>query len=118
MLSKYNQKIKLVIKLNVSFETIKKRITGRVICKKCGTTYNIFFNPPDKDANCCNKDNLEKRGDDTVEVASKRFETYQKTTEPVLNFYKKTGLLKEVDGESPLSDIYKEISGIISLIEA
>jgi len=118
LLTQYNQKISLAIKLKVGFETIKKRITGRVVCKKCGNTYNIFFNPPNPNSHCCKKDLLEKREDDTLEVATKRFDTYQKKTEPVLEFYKKLGLLKEVNGESPIDEICKEISGIISLIEA
>ena len=118
LLKKYNQKIHVVIKLEVSFDVIQKRISGRVICKNCGKTYNTFFNPPDPKSECCKTDLLQKRDDDTIEVATKRFETYQKTTEPILSFYEKLGLLKKVNGQSPLGEIYKEISRILSLIEA
>jgi len=61
---------------------------------------------------------LTKREDDNVDVAIKRFNTYEKETEPVLDFYKKKKLLKEVNGKTSIDQIYKEISDIIALIEA
>ena len=117
LLNKYNQKIDLVLKLSVSLEIIKKRISGRSICSLCGKIYNDYFNPPPKDTDCCSSKFLQKRGDDTLEVATKRFQTYEIATEPLLDFYKKLNLLKEVNGERPIDQIYKEISEIMSLIE-
>ena len=90
LLKKYNQKISLVLKLSVSLETIKKRISERR--------------------------NLEKRLDDNEEIAVKRYQTYEKSTEPVIEFYKKLNLLKVVDGERSIDQINKEISDIIALI--
>ena len=90
LLSKYDQKIDLVLKLSVSLETIKKRISERRT--------------------------LEKRADDSEEIAIKRYKTYEKSTEPVIDFYKKLNLLKVVDGESSIDQINKEISDIIRLI--
>jgi Adenylate kinase and related kinases len=90
LLKKYNQKISLVLKLSVSLETIKKRISERR--------------------------NLEKRSDDNEEIAVKRYQTYEKSTEPVIEFYKKLNLLKVVDGERSIDQINKEISDIIALI--
>ena len=78
------------MKLSVKLETIKKRISERR--------------------------NLEKRSDDSEEIAIKRYETYEKSTEPVIEYYKKLNLLKVVDGERPIDQINKEISDIISLI--
>ena len=90
LLSKYNQKIDLVLKLVVSLETIKKRILERR--------------------------NLERRIDDIEEIAIKRYQTYEKSTEPVIEYYKKLNLLKVIDGERSIDQINKEISDIISLI--
>ena len=118
LLSKYNQKIDLVLKLAVSLETIKKRISGRSVCSLCGKIYNEFFNPAPLNTNCCSPKFLQKRGDDTLEVATKRFETYELSTEPLIDFYRKLDLLKVVNGESPIDQIYKEISAIMSVIEA
>ena len=90
LLKEYGQKIDLVLKLSVSLEIIKKRISERR--------------------------SLEKREDDNEDIAVKRFKTYEKTTEPVIEYYKKLNLLKVIDGERPIDQINKEISDIISLI--
>ena len=90
LLKKYMQKIDIVLKLSVSLKTIKKRISER--------------------------HGLEKRSDDNEEIAIRRFETYEKSTEPLINYYKKLNLLKVVDGERPIDQINNEISDIISLI--
>ena len=117
LLAKYNQKINVVLSLSVPLETIKKRISGRSFCSACGKIYNEYFNPPPKNSNCCSDKFLQKRADDTPEVATKRFKTYEETTKPLLDFYKKLDLLKVVNGESSLEQIYKEISEIMSVIE-
>ena len=117
LLKKHNQKIDLVLKLSVKIETVKKRISGRSVCSICGKIYNKYFNPPPKNSDCCASKFLQKRGDDTLEVATKRFVTYEKSTEPLLEYYQKLGLLKVIDGESPIDQIYKEIADIMSLIE-
>ena len=117
LLSKYGQKIDLVLKLSVSLETIKKRISGRSVCSLCGKIYNEYFNPAPVNTDCCSSKFLQKRGDDTLIVATKRFETYEKSTEPLIEFYKQLNLLKVVNGESPITQIYKEISDIMSVIE-
>ena len=90
LLKKYNQKINLVLKLSVSLETIKRRISERR--------------------------NLEKRADDNEEIAIKRYQTYEKSTEPVIEYYKKLNLLKVINGERSIDQINKEISDIIALI--
>ena len=90
LLKKYKQKIDLVLKLSVSLETVKKRISERKA--------------------------LEKRLDDNEEIAIKRYQTYEKSTEPVIEYYKKMNLLKAIDGERPIDQINKEISDIIALI--
>ena len=90
LLNKYDQKIDLVLKLSVSLETIKKRILQR--------------------------QTIENREDDSEEIAVKRYQTYEKSTEPVIEYYKKLNLLKAIDGERAIDQINKEISDIISLI--
>jgi adenylate kinase len=118
LLLKYEQKIDLVIRLKVSLNVIKKRITGRVVCSKCGKIYNKFFNPAEVDQKCCKKDFLKKRDDDNVDVAIKRYETYEKSTEPVLDYYNKMNLVKDVNGEAKIEVIYSEIISFLNIIEA
>ena len=117
VLNKYNQKIDVVLKLTVSQNIIKKRISGRSVCSMCGKIYNEFFNPAPLNAECCASKYLQKRGDDTIDIAIKRFDTYENETKPILNFYSKMNLLKEVNGESKIDQIYDEISEIIDSIE-
>tara|TARA_B100001248_G_scaffold252334_1_gene228411 strand:- start:419 stop:985 length:567 start_codon:yes stop_codon:yes gene_type:complete len=90
LLNKYDQKIDIVLKLSVSLETIKKRIFERKT--------------------------LEKRADDSEEIALKRYKTYEKNINPVIDFYRKTNLLKVVNGETSITKISDEISGLIEAI--
>ena len=113
LLKKYNQKINLVLKLSVSLDVIKKRISGRSICSICGKIYNEFFNPAPLNSNCCASKFLQKRSDDTLDIGVKRFETYEKNTTPLIEFYKDLKLLKVVNGERKITEINAEISDII-----
>jgi adenylate kinase len=117
LLIKYNQKIDIVISLKVSLDVIKKRITGRIICSKCGKTYNKFYNPPLKDEACCKKEFLQTRDDDNIDVATKRFKTYEESTEPVLRYYKKMNIAKDINGETDIEGIYSKINAYLSVIE-
>ncbi len=91
LLKQSNQKINLVLNLSVSLETIKKRISERQY--------------------------QEKRSDDNEETAIKRFKTYEKTTKPLIEYYKNSNLLKEVNGESTINEINIKISGLIDSIK-
>ena len=117
LLIKYGQKVDLVISLKVSLDVIKKRITGRIVCSKCGNIYNEYYNPPKENHECCQKKFLTKRDDDNLEVAIKRFKTYEESTKPVLDFYNKINLVKDVNGEANIDAIYGKISDFLSVIE-
>ena len=113
LLKKFNKKIDLVLKLSVSIDILKKRITGRSICSICGKIYNEFFNPAPINANCCSSKYLQKRSDDTLDIAISRYENYEKNIKPVTDFYKETKLLKMVNGETSIMAITKQISDLI-----
>ena len=117
LLKKYNQKINLVLKLSVSLDVIKKRISGRSICSICGKIYNEFFNPAPINAECCASKFLQKRSDDTLGIAVTRYQTYEKNIKPVIDFYKQSNLLKVVNGETPITEINNEISDLIDSIK-
>ena len=91
LLKKYKQKIDIVLKLSVSLKTVIKRILERQF--------------------------QEKRSDDNEETAIKRFKNYEKSSEPVIDYYKKSNLLKVVNGEAGISEINSEISGLINAIK-
>ena len=117
LLKKYNKKLDLVLKLSVPIDIIKKRITGRSICSICGKIYNEFFNPAPINANCCSSKYLQKRSDDTLDIAISRYENYEKNIKPVTDFYKETKLLKVVNGETSIMAITKEISDLIEAVK-
>ena len=91
VLKKYKQKIDIVLKLSVSLETVKKRILQR--------------------------QTQENRAHDNEEIAIKRYKTYEKSSESVLDYYKQSNLLKVVNGETGISEINSEISGLIDTIK-
>ena len=91
LLKKYKQKIDIVLKLSVSLETVKKRILER--------------------------QTQEKRADDSEAIAIKRYKTYEKSSEPVIDYYKQSNLVKVVNGEAAISEINSEISGIIDAMK-
>jgi len=116
LLKKHEQKIDLVISLKVSLDLIIKRITGRLVCSKCGNTFNEFFNPA-LNLTCCKGGALKRRSDDNIETAKKRYETYENSTKPLLEYYSKSGLLKNVGGENKIEEIAAKIADFINLIQ-
>ena len=106
ILNKYNQKINLVLKLSVSLEVIKRRITGRSVCSICGKIYNEFFNPAPTNSDCCASKFLQKRSDDILEIAVSRYNTYEKNIEPVIDFYKEHNLLEGNDGDRVPEEVF------------
>ncbi len=107
-LLKKNTKIDLVIFLNISEEETVKRLSARRVCEECGTNYNLITNPPlNEGCECGGK--LIQREDDKSEAINKRLAEYKKRTEPVIDIYRKEGILEEVDGERPIEVIFEDI---------
>jgi adenylate kinase len=92
---------------------IKKRITGRSVCSICGKIYNEFFNPAPINSDCCASKFLQKRTDDTLDIAISRYQTYEENIKPVIDFYKDSDLLKVVNGEADITKISNEISDLL-----
>ncbi|MCW3994023.1 MAG: nucleoside monophosphate kinase, partial [Candidatus Bathyarchaeota archaeon] len=90
-------KIDLVINLNVPDEIIIKRLSNRLTCRRCGTIYNKLTLKPKRDTICdeCGGQ-LYQREDDKPEVIQERLNVYRKKTEPLIEYYKKKSLLKDV----------------------
>lgn len=94
-----NLKLDYVVSLELDDETIIKRIVGRRVCPKCGRNYNIYFTKSAKEDICdYDGETLTKRADDTRETAIERIKVYHKQTEPIINYYKKQGLVIVADG--------------------
>ncbi|MCP1527794.1 MULTISPECIES: adenylate kinase [Bacillus] len=106
--------IDYVINIKVDKDALMERLTGRRICKNCGATYHLVFNPPAKE-NVCDKcgGELYQRADDNAETVSTRLEVNLKQTEPLLNFYSEKGYLANIDGAKHINDVYADIKGLL-----
>ncbi|WP_028591590.1 adenylate kinase [Paenibacillus massiliensis] len=103
-----------VVDLKVDRDRLLARITGRRICKTCGATYHLVFNPP-KVEGICDKDGgeLYQRADDNEESVATRLDEYSNKTAPLLSFYENKDLLRQIDGEQ---DIHQVSEDLVSLL--
>ncbi len=105
----FDPKPNVVLLLNISKETSQKRVLSRRVCKKGDHTYNIIYNPPQKEGICdVDGSNLVSRDDDTVAVLGHRWEIYTENTTKVIEYYKRLGCLKEVSAEELPQSIFKK----------
>lgn len=105
------QTLNAVININVDAELLFKRLTGRRICKSCGATYHVYFNPT-KSEGICDKcgGELYQRDDDQEATVKKRLEVYQEQTQPLIDYYKNKGTLVDIDGVGEIDDVFSQIS--------
>ena len=115
ILDEFNQTIGHTIFLNVSKDIIEKRIMGRVTCEKCHMTMNEFFNKEQIELHPCGKEFLKKRKDDNLDIVVARYETYMKSTKPVLDFYSKNINFTEIDGAAEIEQITNKINGVLNV---
>lgn len=113
-LEEMKRKIDVVIHLDVNRDALLARLTGRRICRSCGSTYHVVFNPPRVEGVCdkCGGE-LYQRADDTVETVATRLDVNIKQQEPLLQFYKAKGLLHSVDGDADIDEVFEQISSIL-----
>ncbi len=109
-------KLDRVVNITVPSDELIGRMTGRRICKGCGATFHVMFNPSLKGSKCdkCDGD-LYQRADDTEETVSKRLTVYSDQTKPLIDYYQDKGLYIEIDGrqsiEKVLADIVHSLRG-------
>ncbi len=110
ILNELGIKLDAVINIEVPRGKLLDRLTGRRICKSCGATYHVTFNPP-KEANQCDVcgGELYQRSDDTVETVANRLDVYAKQTAPLIEYYQKQGLLENINGDQEIKAVLKEI---------
>ena len=98
-------------------EEVVKRISGRRVCEKCGAMYHIIFDPA-KNSGYCDKcdGKLYQRDDDSEDVVRNRLQVYRTQTEPLKEFYKKTGILKNVMGTGTVEEVFSEIERILKTL--
>ena len=103
------------IEVDVPRDELTKRLTGRRSCPVCGEIYNIYSKPPKHD-NVCDLHpdaRLEHRADDAEEKVKVRLATYDELTQPLLEYYERSGRLKKINGTGEVEDIYAELNKLV-----
>ncbi|MFY9949931.1 MAG: adenylate kinase [Candidatus Sulfotelmatobacter sp.] len=104
----------IVIRLDVDYNQLLRRITGRRSCPTCGRIYNVHFQPALVDEVCdLDGSKLVTRNDDRLEVIQPRLAAYQEQTRPVADYYQRTGRLISIDGDRPMDEVTAQIFRII-----
>ena len=110
ILDKNDEKLTKVINISVDPEILIERAVGRRVCKTCGMTYHVKFNPP-KEEGICDKDGtkLIQRDDDTEETVKTRISVYFDQTAPLIDYYRAQNLLIDIDGAKDLDKVFDDI---------
>ena len=118
ILDDLNMTLTKVLNIHVPAEDLIARAVGRRICKNCGATYHVKFNPPKADA--CDKcgGELYQRADDNEETMKKRLSVYEESTRPLIDYYKKVGVYVEIDGRQPIENVTEELVNVLSSVES
>lgn len=113
MLSDLNQPLQGVVLLDVAFEELMQRLTGRRTCEDCGAIYNIHLSPAKAEGHCdkCNG-KLFQRADDNEETIRNRLTVYQEQTSPLIEYYQQQGKLYSITGTGSIDTITAKIAGI------
>ncbi|MCM8765883.1 MAG: adenylate kinase [Candidatus Omnitrophica bacterium] len=110
LLKKMNKQIDLVLYFATSVEKIIERLSGRLVCSRCGMNYHLKNMPP-KEEGVCDKcgGELSQREDDQEETVRKRIDVYLKQTAELIEFYKSKGILRTLDANRDAQEVYKEL---------
>lgn len=114
ILTSLDSKIDYVINIDVDLDILKERLTGRRICRSCGATYHMIFNPP-KVTDICDKcgGELYQRKDDNEETVSNRLNVYVSQTKPLLDYYSLAGNLVNINGQQSIDLVFEEIREVL-----
>lgn len=115
MLKKLNMPLDSALSVDVPKDDLMKRLTGRRTCKGCQQMYNIYFSAPKKDGKCdkCSGD-LFQRDDDKEDTIKRRLDVYDAQTAPLIDYYKKSGILKSVAGTGNIDEIFNKVCSLLA----
>ena len=114
VLNQLGQEIDHVLSIDVDNDELVTRLSGRSTCRSCGAMYHVMFSPPKKEGVCdkC-RGELYQRDDDNETTVRNRLKVYEEQTAPLISFYEKKGLLREVEGTGSIDDIYSRLKSVI-----
>jgi adenylate kinase len=114
LLTEMQQPLDLALLIDVDYDVLMQRLTGRLTCVSCGAVFNIYTNPPSLDDECdaCGGD-LHHRADDNEETIGNRLRVYDAQTRPLIEYYGDSRRLKTINGEGDIKEIFQKVSQII-----
>jgi adenylate kinase len=106
----------VAVQVDVPFDFLEKRVTGRRDCPVCGEIYNVYLRPPKFDEVCDlhPEAKLRRRADDNAETIKTRLATYLQETRPLVEYYERTGRLRRVDGTRDPEAIHADIEKAVT----
>lgn len=115
IMEELGRSIDAVINIEVNPEILMQRLTGRYICRNCGATYHKTNNPTKVEGVCdrCGSHDFYQRDDDKPETVENRIQINLEQSRPILNYYNAKGILRNVDGESGIDNLFKTIQSIM-----
>jgi adenylate kinase len=114
MLQKMDRPLDRVLNIAVPDQVVIERLTARRTCRSCGTVYHLLFNPPQQEGICdqCGGE-LYRRDDDSEETVMARLEEYRAKTQPLIDYYREEGLLRDVEGSAGMEEVLEAIRAIL-----
>ncbi|MFS0820957.1 adenylate kinase [Bacillus sp. 1P02SD] len=114
ILTDLEKKIDYVINIEVDSDILLERLTGRRICKDCGATYHLVFNPPSQEGTCdkCGGE-LYQRADDNAETVGTRLQVNIEQSKPLLDFYQEKGYLRNIDGQQEINKVFGDVEELL-----
>ena len=116
MLVDSDRQLDAVINIHVRPEVLVERLSGRIICRNCGTTYHRLYNPTKVEGTCdvCGGHDFYQRDDDKPETVKNRLDVNIKLNTPLIDFYKQMGILHEIDGEQDIDKVYQAVKEVLT----
>lgn len=116
LLAELGKRLDAAVLLDVAFDILQKRLTGRRTCSKTGKLLNIYFSPQSEIDACIDAGGeLIQRADDNEETIGNRLDVYRQQTEPLIEYYERAGLLRKVDGQGDMDAVYVRLKAALGL---
>jgi len=116
VLSSIEQPLNAVVLLEVDFDVLLQRLTGRRTCSKTGKLLNVYFSPRNEIDEClANGGELIQRDDDNEETIGNRLTVYRQQTEPLIDYFRKAGLLRSVAGDGDMDVVYQRLTDVLGI---
>ena len=116
MLADSGRKLDAVINIHVNPDILVERLSGRFICRNCGTTYHRLYNMPKVEGTCdvCGQHDFYQRDDDKPDTVKNRLDVNIKLNTPLIDFYEQQGVLYNIDGEQDIDKVYADVKKVLT----